>query len=48
MTSFLFALILAIWLLGLKTVALIILWTFVGIGSACGILGAWFIIGEGR
>lgn len=48
MTAFLFALILAIWLLGLKTVLLIILAIFVGIGSSCGILGAWFIIGEGR
>lgn len=48
MTAFLFALILAIWLLGLKTVALIILAIFVGIGSACGIGAMWFAIGEGR
>jgi hypothetical protein len=49
MTPFLaIALILAIWLLGLKTVALIILSIFVGIGSVCGIAAFWFVVGEGR
>lgn len=48
MTAALFALILAIWLLGLKTVALIILTIFVGLGSACGMFSLWFIAVEGR
>lgn len=48
MTALAFVLILAILLLGLKTVALIILWTFIGIGSVCGLFAAAFIIGEGR
>lgn len=48
MTAVAVALILAIWLLGLKTVALIILAIFIGIGSACGLFAVAFIIGEGR
>lgn len=50
MTALTIALILAaaIWLLGLKTVAIILAVTFVGIGSACGIMALWFVVGEGR